>query len=372
MSTDELAKFLRDNIEHIISLWIIRIKQEVIAARTEDRVVLKDEIPTFLACLADSLSNAASENLTQEIKERILKSRVAREHGVQRAASGSYSLGEAIFEYHILRLVLFSVLEEGCRPLEAVEREIIVSSIEMAVQEMASEFAKSQLESHDLFVLTLVHDLRGPLNNASMATQLLSRSPSPDVGNRTLEKLKQNLSRLDKMITSLLDLRKIFSGEAPALKFEEINIVVTMLGIIEELNLDQRIKLESPHSVTGRWSQEGMRRVIENLISNALKYGTPDSPISITIEDTSKEAVLSFHNTGPSIPESQQSRIFRPFFQSESKTASGWGIGLALVKAIIDLHHGSISVNSTDSTGTEFVIKLPKEMISPAKPKNQN
>ncbi len=126
----------------------------------------------------------------------------------------------------------------------------------------------------------------------------------------------------------------------------------------------ERFVLAIPETLNGYWSPRDIRRILENLITNAVKYGTQGTPITITLRDFGSEIQLSVHNSGNPIPSDQQSLLFEPFQRlqcTDHLGQKGWGLGLAIVREITEAHHGKIHLESTADLGTTFVIMLPKD-----------
>jgi signal transduction histidine kinase len=114
--------------------------------------------------------------------------------------------------------------------------------------------------------------------------------------------------------------------------------------------------------VRGVWSAEELRRAMENLVTNAVKYGTAGAPITVCIEHTGEGARISVHNLGTPIPKEDQARLFDPSFRTRSAQAGpaqGWGLGLTLVRGCAEAHGGIASVSSDARHGTTFALELP-------------
>jgi signal transduction histidine kinase len=103
-----------------------------------------------------------------------------------------------------------------------------------------------------------------------------------------------------------------------------------------------------------------MRRVIENLVTNALKYGAADQPITISLDKTPDGVRLTVHNEGNPIPSERQAELFTLFRRLEPMKNEGWGLGLVLVKGIIEAHGGKVYIESSKERGTSFVLELPQ------------
>ncbi len=215
-------------------------------------------------------------------------------------------------------------------------------------------------------VLALVsHDLRNPLATAKMASQLLLEKPNRVERQSFLAMISRNLDRADDLIQSLLDVASIRKGMSIPLQFQHCDLRSQVSHLVEELSLGHagRIVLIANEPIWGLWGSDGIRRGVENLITNALKYGSPDFPITVNLSRNKKnEAILSVHNHGNEIAAEDQARLFDSFHRAESAEKSsrrGWGLGLAVVRAVADAHGGTITVESGTGAGTNFILTLP-------------
>ena len=119
--------------------------------------------------------------------------------------------------------------------------------------------------------------------------------------------------------------------------------------------------MESCGKCLGHWNASGLQRVIENLATNAAKYGSKNSSITISLTQDELSATLSVHNEGEHIPVKAQSILFQPYHRRKSSlNKTGWGLGLAMVKGMIDAHEGTIKIESAKEIGTKFIINIPK------------
>lgn len=113
--------------------------------------------------------------------------------------------------------------------------------------------------------------------------------------------------------------------------------------------------------VTGWWDRSAIKRTVENMIGNAIKYGAPESPITIKIDEVHQRLMLSVHNEGKPIPPGEQEDIFKMYQRASAAKGSGqgWGIGLPYARAVAESHGGSIGLDSTLERGTTFIIDIP-------------
>lgn len=216
------------------------------------------------------------------------------------------------------------------------------------------------------FVAILAHDLRGPLSAAKMTTQLLVRRPERLDARRDLAvRVERNLDRIDRMIRDLLDVSRVRAGERLPLRLDSCDLGSVAMEVLEELcaTHGDRFELVAPETVRGIWSQEELRRGLWNLGVNAVKYGAPDTPITLRVERTAGGARVSVHNFGNPIAPEDQAKLFDFYAQlkRDARTSDGWGLGLALVRACAEAHGGNVAVESSVDAGTTFSIDLPSD-----------
>jgi PAS domain S-box-containing protein len=218
------------------------------------------------------------------------------------------------------------------------------------------------------FTNTLTHDLRNPLGAVKMAAQIAKRVHNdPNQFNKYLDKIVDCAERIDNMIEDLLDANRIKAGEKLHLQMEKCNLKNIAMSSLEEQSLTHgnRFHLKAIGEFDGYWSRDGLHRVFDNLLSNAVKYGTLNSPISIELKDLKDDRItVLVHNYGNELTEHDQESLFDMFKRTKKASESavkGWGIGLTLVKGIVEAHGGTISVKSGQGHGTTFVVELPRD-----------
>ena len=177
-------------------------------------------------------------------------------------------------------------------------------------------------------------------------------------------RLARILERLESMLRELLDVSRIRSGIGLAFELEAVRLDVLAREVVQEMKgmHGERLGLHVEVPTIGAWNRAGLRRVLENLIVNALKYGSQDKPVSITVTQNTSHATLTVHNDGNPIPAEDQPLLFEKFLRaSTAKSTTGWGLGLALVCGMVKAHHGSVRLESSQARGTDFIVELPKK-----------
>ena len=258
-------------------------------------------------------------------------------------------------------------LSRAC-PLRNEAGEILKwfgTATDIEQQKIALEHLEEERALRENLIAALSHDLRGPLTTARIGAELLmEHAGRVDLLKSLGPKIVNSLRRANQMIEDLLDASRLQGGKAIAVNFAPCNLVQVARQAIDELSLihGERFVLEAPGVAAGVWSADGLRRVIENLCSNAVKYGAPEKPIVVAIEQTDDRCRLAVINEGSPMPPEELAGLFHQFQRSESVQRSGekgWGLGLTIVRGIIQAHGGRIWVKSEAEGGTSFIAEIP-------------
>lgn len=222
----------------------------------------------------------------------------------------------------------------------------------------------------DRFVSALAHDIRNPLMAAKMAMELVGMDDCTIEKARPLaDTAARSLERIDRMIVDLLDVTRLKSGQSIPLVRRDFNLQATVQAAVEEMRngYGDRIRGFAPKAVPTFGDEPALMRAIENLITNAVKYGDEKQAISVLLEDLPTTCAITVHNWGNPIAVQDQKKLFEPFCRTPSAEQSGklgWGIGLTLVKGIVEGHGGQVTVESCAEKGTTFRIDLPRLEVS--------
>lgn len=367
----ETSSRLRRDADKILKLWESRAIKEIPAAVHLESLALRNSLPEYLELLADALSTTIDRTHARATADRMESQRVGRLHGSERASSRNYTIDQLISEYHLLRQVVCDVLEEEA-PLIPVEREVIVTSIEQAVSDASTQFSEQLRDIQKSFTDALAHDLRGPITTAKSASQLILRHPEDvDHSIRFASRISSSMDRLDAMIHNLLDASRIRAGGRLPLDFATCDLDLIARQVVDEANFSNgnRLTMLSSGECLGYWSEGGLRRMIENLTTNAAKYGAEDKPVTVEVTQTQDTATLRVHNEGNPIAAGERDILFEQFRRARSAESKiGWGLGLTVVKGIAEAHDGTVDVESEPGKGTTFTVTLPKDFRKAKKP----
>jgi PAS domain S-box-containing protein len=221
----------------------------------------------------------------------------------------------------------------------------------------------------DEFLATLAHELRNPLAPLRNGLHILRLTSSPDSPSRpTVEMMDRQLTHLVRLVDDLLDVARIRTGKI-GLQKKPLYLREVLTASIEAARAaidanKHRLRVEIPDEdlqVEGDFDR--LAQVLQNLLSNAAKYMDPGGEIAVRLERENATAVLRVLDNGVGIPEADLPRVFELFSQvrsHEGRAAGGLGIGLSLVRTLVELHGGTIQAHSDGpGSGSEFVVRLP-------------
>lgn len=278
----------------------------------------------------------------------------------------------------IIMVVLAAQRERGRRSIEATQEELKSYAGQL-------EWVNRQLEDanklKDQFLSMASHELKTPITTIRGQAQLgmmrlkkqAELPPELEPVRTALERIEQHTYRLNSLVDDLMDLSILSSGKIK-LRATRCDLGEVCREVIDEQHTlsGRAIELALPATaVVVQADSERIGQIITNLVSNAIKYSTENSTISVNVSQTAEKAIVQVHNEGTPIPQEQQANLFEPFYRTpaaQSSSKKGWGLGLAISKQIVERHGGRILVESSQGKGTTFTIELPPQVEEMAEP----
>jgi signal transduction histidine kinase len=208
----------------------------------------------------------------------------------------------------------------------------------------------SLLAAHSRMLANASHELRSPLARIRMALELHANDPREDL----LHGMRRDCAEIDEQIEEILLASKLDTVDtAPPTDAVDLEVLLA-----EECSRLDIAFTTVPAEVTG--DARLLRRLIRNLLENALKYGGSGTEATLAINEQGCR-ILQVSDRGPGIPEAERERIFEPFYRpaNTAETGNGWGLGLALVRQIADRHRGSVRCLARVGGGCVFELTLP-------------
>jgi len=225
------------------------------------------------------------------------------------------------------------------------------------------------VEEQKRFVADASHELRTPLTalKTNIEVALRDKKLSLKDARETLKSSLIDVAEIEKLTNSLLDLSSIqdLKQNLPCEETNLSNLVTKVVTKMQPIANEKQITIQTKtQKTTSLCSPEGLSKLLEILVDNAIKYTPPGGKIEILLNSTKKNVVLIVKDNGVGIDKKDLPYIFDRFYRADTsrgKTqANGHGLGLSIAKKITDLHDGSISVESELGKGTVFTVKIPK------------
>jgi signal transduction histidine kinase len=219
------------------------------------------------------------------------------------------------------------------------------------------------------FVSVASHQLKTPLTGIKWMTELLMRCGLNEEQTEFAQSAHDSTNRMIKLINELLDVSHIETGRKFDVLKERTDIIALLDTILCDLNENANKKnilvaksKETLPELMVDIDISKIRHVITNLIDNAIKYSKQDGSIKVSCARDKSEVVFFVKDNGIGIPQEQQKRLFEKFFRADNAVLSetdGTGLGLYIVKAIVEAHDGKVWFESVENKGTAFYFKLP-------------
>jgi signal transduction histidine kinase len=370
-----LSKFILSNLEAIVTEWEASAST-ILESNELDRPTLRDDAPAILTTIAKDLE------APQPGPEQAAKSRgrgpnrqddtPAEKHGLVRLGQG-FNQVQVLSEFHALRATVVRLWMNSSPEIDQsaiYDLTRFNEGIDRAASKSAARFMEEIQESRDFAVAVLAHDLRNPLNGILSSAQCLQNPESldkPMIGELATSIIDSG-AQMSNLINNLLDFTRTRLGQTLPVRKEQVDLVPVCRQTVTELaaaHPEHRIDLTCPERIHGTFDRGRMSQMLSNLIGNAIQHGHPSTPISVEVSVESDDVIFQIHNHGAPIPEPALLTLFerpprrRTEHEEPNNEFSHLGIGLFIVKKIVEAHSGTISVTSTPEAGTAFVIRLP-------------
>ncbi|MDO6460698.1 PAS domain-containing sensor histidine kinase [Granulosicoccaceae sp. 1_MG-2023] len=257
-------------------------------------------------------------------------------------------------------LPMFSARDEG-----VINNTLIVFSDVTA--EVNAQAAR------DEFATALAHELKTPLHAIGLQAELLLGEDGEDDSMRVeaANFIQQEVDHVGELVRNMLNITRIETGSlAINRKLTKItDLINNAIDNLEAMAADQHVVIQRhlPDSMEASYLDKDLLRVaINNLLSNAIKYNKPGGEVRVYLNESDAHMILTVEDTGLGIDESERAHVFDKFFRSEDSNVrerSGHGLGLSLVREIIELHNGTISLESEKGRGSTFTIRLKRMSV---------
>jgi len=242
-----------------------------------------------------------------------------------------------------------------------------VSGVLLTLDDITSQEALET--TRQKFISNVSHELKTPVTAIRIAAENLQEEPLPDSARASAQSIMRSVDRLTLLLGDLSELSRIESG---ALHLAPVTL--DLGAFLETLLRDFQpraaacdvglvVKVEAPEGAMIQADPLRLHQVLENLLSNALKFSPARAQVELSVRVTSQGQIWEVCDQGPGIPEAEQGRIFERFYRAQAaKAKPGTGLGLAIVKHLCRLMGGEVAVESRPGEGATFRVILPPQV----------
>lgn len=368
-----LAEFILQEMESILAEWEAFAATLLPGAAGMSSLALRDHAEPILEAIAKDLSTPQSREAQSE-KSKGRAPRVAgapetaaQTHAVLRARSG-FDINQLVAEYRalrasVLRLWMDAILQEPSGVEDIIRFN---EAIDQAVAESVSHYHAQVDQSRNLLLGMLGHDMRSPLQTIQTTAMHLAALNAGDQVTVAAARLIRSGAAMQALLDDLVDFNRTKLGLGITVVPSEIDLAVPVADELEQLRAaysHRQIELEVSGDCRGQWDGQRLQQSLRNLVSNAIKYGAPDAPVSVSLRGEVADVRLEVTNSGPPIDPSALREIFDPLKRgvgrADREERSSLGLGLYIVREIAQAHGGEVRVRSGDGE-TTFALRLPR------------
>lgn len=264
------------------------------------------------------------------------------------------------------RQILENLVDERTHELQVTNHKLSMSTSELQI---ANRDLKDVIAQKDRFLSILSHDMKTPLTTIRLYGQMLQRGKALTDArrNKIAQSILTSENTLTELVVNILDIEKLKTGEELEIIKEPFDMaeigdvaMLTLAAHAEHKKID--LTLERPeHAVCMFGDKIKLQRVLLNLLSNAVKYTPNGGQVSVALVEHADTCVITVCDTGYGIPSKDLDKIFMPYHRvaENNRYAVGTGLGLSVVKHMVEAHGGTIGVESQVAVGSTFTVELP-------------
>jgi signal transduction histidine kinase len=232
--------------------------------------------------------------------------------------------------------------------------------------ELLAEEARRRAEFEQHLMGIVSHDLRNPLNAILLSARTLLRLDELGARQmRSLVRIQTSAERATRLIRDLLDFTQARLGGGIRVERQPVDLHDLVASVAEEIEAawpGRSVVLTQAGDGRGEWDADRLGQVVQNIVTNALKYSPDSTPVEVETRGEGGTVALAVHNQGMPIPPERRERLFEPFQRAagERDGSRSVGLGLYIVSQVVRAHGGTVHVQSTEMEGTTFLVRLPR------------
>jgi len=375
----KFSSFIRDNLEAIVSEWET-FARTLPAARSMSGLALRDHCREILCAIADDMETEQTAKEQRDKSKDLapsqgLEESAAESHGTLRHTAG-FDLPQLFAEFRALRasvLSLWNRADASSAPGRGIEEVTRFNeALDQALAESVERFSANLGASRDMFLGVLGHDLRSPLATISASNRVLAEGDlDPAARLRASARVTRSVKAMSRLITDLLDYTRSRLGAGIPIERATCDVAAICREAIDGMQVSypaHRFTLEMSGSLQADIDPAKVEQALGNLLANAAQHGDSSGPVVLSAIGEADEIVLRVANSGAPIPADSLRSVFEPLAQvtrggaqePDERSQTSMGLGLFIVREIVNGHLGAITVESSLEKGTVFTIRLPR------------
>jgi sigma-B regulation protein RsbU (phosphoserine phosphatase) len=246
-------------------------------------------------------------------------------------------------------------------------------SRDITQRKWAEEEARRHAEFQEQLMGIVSHDIRSPLGAIMNWSRVLAESGTAEEAKQTSKRIATAAVRIERLTRLLLDFTRTRLVGGVAIEPRSMDLKDLAAKVAHEFRVaypQRLVEVEHKGNTQGTWDPDRLGQVASNLVENALKYSPTETPVRLAVRGVRNKVVLEVRNAGRPIPDNLLPHLFEPFRrgpQTARTLKMSYGLGLYIVREIVQAHGGTIEVTSSEDEGTSFLVTLPRRSM-PTKP----
>jgi signal transduction histidine kinase len=372
------SAFIRGNLDAIVAEWEVFAKT-LPAATSMSRLALRDHCRGILSAVAADMETSQTKEEQRSKSKRLIppqgvEESAAESHGALRHSAG-FDLLQLFAEFRALRasvLSLWSRSDASSAPGRGIEEITRFNEgLDQALAESVESFSANLAASRDMFLGVLGHDLRGPLSAISVANRMLADADlDPSARQKAGARVERSVRVMARLIADLLDYTRSRLGAGIPIERSACDVgrvCREALDSIQSSYPGHSFVLSTSGDLAADVDSAKVEQALGNLLANAVQHGEAGGQIGLSAVGGADSIVLKVSNRGAPIPAEALRSVFEPLTRIQNpsqhpdeRSQTSMGLGLFIVREIVNGHLGAVTVESSSEKGTVFTVQLPR------------